>query len=218
MPRFDDDVIDMRDLLRRLAEQFENAVMDAGADQLCGSGANSRNGYRERSLATCVGTLTLRISKLRSGSFFPEEVIERYQGIDLALVAAVVEMYAIGISIRKVLRVAGKMGISGLSKYRVSAIVSSLDGRHRGAARKTARRLSVALRLARRHLRQVPPRGAVASIAVVTSPASSLRTGLRRYGISTVFQVLGRRADSLWIGCYTNFLDTTLHFIEVYSA
>lgn len=30
MPRFDDDVIDMRDLLRRLAEQFENAVMDAG--------------------------------------------------------------------------------------------------------------------------------------------------------------------------------------------
>ena len=61
-------------------------------------------------------------------------------------------------------------------------------------------------------------KGRVASIAVVTSPASSLRTGLRRYGISTVFQVLGRRADSLWIGCYTNFLDTTLHFIEVYSA
>ena len=110
MPRFDDDVIDMWDLLRRLAEQFENAVMDAGADQLCGSGANSRNGYRERSLATCVGTLTLRISKLCSGSFFPEEVIERYQGIDLALVAAVVEMYAIGTSTRKVQRVAGKMG------------------------------------------------------------------------------------------------------------
>lgn len=156
MPRFDD-VIDMRDLLRRLAEQFENAVMDAGADQLCGSGANSRNGYRERSLATRVGTLTLRISKLRSGSFFPEEVIERYQGIDLALV---VEMYAIGTSTRKVQRVAGKMGVSRLSKDRVSAIVSSLDGRHRGVVRKTARRLSVALRLARRHLRQVPPRGA----------------------------------------------------------
>ena len=160
MPWFDDDVIDMRDLLRRLAEQFENAVMDAGADQLCGSGANSRNGYRERSLATCVGTLTLRISKLRSGSFFPEEVIERYQGIDLALVAAVVEMYAIGTSTRKVQRVAGKIGVSRLSKDRVSAIASSLDGRHRGAVRKTARRLSVALRLARRHLRQVPPRGA----------------------------------------------------------
>lgn len=42
---------------RRLAEQVENAVMDAEANQLCGSGANSRNGYRERPLATCVGTL-----------------------------------------------------------------------------------------------------------------------------------------------------------------
>ena len=59
MPRFDDDTIDMQELLRRLAEQVVNAVMDAEADQLCG-GANSRNGYRERALATCVGTLTRR--------------------------------------------------------------------------------------------------------------------------------------------------------------
>ena len=53
--------------------------MDAEADQLGGGGANSRNGYRERSLATCVGTLTLRIPKLRSGSFFPEDVLERHR-------------------------------------------------------------------------------------------------------------------------------------------
>ena len=59
MPRFDDGANDMQELLRRLAEQVVNAVMDAEADQLCGGGANSRNGYRERSLATCVGTLTL---------------------------------------------------------------------------------------------------------------------------------------------------------------
>lgn len=81
MPRFDDGAIDMQELLRRLAEQVVNAVMDAEADQLCGGGANSRNGYRERALATCVGTLTLRIPKLRSGSFFPEDVIERYQRV-----------------------------------------------------------------------------------------------------------------------------------------
>ena len=64
MPRFDDGAIDMQELLRRLAEQVVNAVMDAEADQLCGGGANSRNGYRERGLATCVSTLTLRIPKL----------------------------------------------------------------------------------------------------------------------------------------------------------
>ena len=127
MPRFDDGAIDMQELLRRLAEQVVNAVMDAEADQLCGGGANSRNGYRERSLATCVGTLTLRIPKLRSGSFFPEDVLERYQRVDRALVAAVAEMYATGTSTRKVQRVAEKMGVSRLSKDQVSAIASSLD-------------------------------------------------------------------------------------------
>ena len=79
MPRFDDGAIDMQELIRRLAEQVVNAVMDAEADQLCGGGANSRNGYRERSLATCVGTLTLRIPKLRSGSFFPEDALDRHR-------------------------------------------------------------------------------------------------------------------------------------------
>lgn len=53
-----------------------NAMMDVEADQLCGGGANSRKGYRERSLATCVGTLTRYILKLRFGSFFPEDVTE----------------------------------------------------------------------------------------------------------------------------------------------
>lgn len=114
MPRFDDGAIDMQELLRRLAEQVVNAVMDAEADQLCGGGANSRNGYRERGLATCVGTLTLRIPKLRTGSFFPDDVIERYQRADRALVAAVAEMYATGTSTRKVRRVAEKMIESGL--------------------------------------------------------------------------------------------------------
>ena len=127
MPRFDDGAIDMQELIRRLAEQVVNAVMDAEADQLCGGGANSRNGYRERSLATCVGTLTLRIPKLRSGSFLPEDVIERYQRVDRALVAAVAEMYVTGTSTRKVQRVAEKMVVSRLSKDQLSAIASSLD-------------------------------------------------------------------------------------------
>ena len=70
----------------KLAETL-NAVMGAEADQLCG-GANSRNGYRERALATCVGTLTLGIPKLCSGCFLPEDVIERHQRVDCALVIA----------------------------------------------------------------------------------------------------------------------------------
>ena len=60
MSRFDDGTGDMQELLRRLAEQVVNAVMDAEADQLCG-GANSCNGYRERVLATCVGRIVSQV-------------------------------------------------------------------------------------------------------------------------------------------------------------
>ncbi|MBS5278384.1 MAG: transposase [Collinsella sp.] len=42
--------------------------------------------------------MTLRIPKLRSGSFFPDDVIERHRRVDRALVAAVAEMYATGTS------------------------------------------------------------------------------------------------------------------------
>ncbi|WP_369832261.1 transposase [Collinsella sp. AM42-18AC] len=71
--------------------------------------------------------MTLRIPKLRSGSFFPDDVIERHRRVDRALVAAVAEMYATGTSTRKVQRVAEKIGVSRLSKDQVSAIASSLD-------------------------------------------------------------------------------------------
>ena len=77
MPRFEDGSINLRELIRTLAEDVVNAIMDAEADQrLCAGGANSRNGYRERNLVTCVGDITLRIPKLRSGSFFPEDIVE----------------------------------------------------------------------------------------------------------------------------------------------
>lgn len=127
MPRFEDGSINLRELIRRLAEDVVNAIMGAEADQLCSGGANSRNGYRERNLATCVGDITLRIPKLRSGSFFPEDVVERYQRVDRAVVAAVAETYATSTSTRKVQRVAEKLGISRLSKDRVSAIAQNLD-------------------------------------------------------------------------------------------
>lgn len=44
--------------------------MDAEANQMCGEG-NGRNGYRERRLPACVGTLTHGVPELRRGSLFP---------------------------------------------------------------------------------------------------------------------------------------------------
>lgn len=127
LPRFADGTINMQELIRSMAEMLTNEIMSAEADQLCESTGNNRNGYRERKLVTCVGTLTLRIPKLRSGSFFPEDVIERYQRVDRAVAAAVNEMYATGTSTRKVAKVAAAMGIERLSKDQVSAMVSGLD-------------------------------------------------------------------------------------------
>ena len=127
MPRFEDGSVNLRELMRRIAEDVVNAITDAEADQLCAGGANSRNGYREHNLVTCVGDITMRIPKLRSGSFFPEDVVERYQRVDRAVVSAAAEMYAAGTSTRKVQRIAKKLGISRLSKDQVSAIAKDLD-------------------------------------------------------------------------------------------
>ena len=51
-----------------MAESLVNEIMGARADEACEAG-NRRNGYRERRLTTSVGTINLRIPKLRAGSY-----------------------------------------------------------------------------------------------------------------------------------------------------
>ena len=65
LPTHGDGLLDMRKLARTLLESMVNEVMDAQADMLRGDGANARNGYRERGLATPVGDITPRMPKLR---------------------------------------------------------------------------------------------------------------------------------------------------------
>lgn len=59
-----------------------NQIIGTETEQPSESGVNSKNGYRERRLDTCAGRITLRTPKLRSGSFFPEDVVERYRAVD----------------------------------------------------------------------------------------------------------------------------------------
>ena len=186
MPRPDDGAIDMQELLRRLAEQVANAVMDAEADQLRGGGASSRSGCRERALATCAGTLTPRIPKLRTGSFFPGDAIERHRRVGRALVAAVAETCATGTSTRKARRVAEKMGVSRLSKDRVGAIAPSLDadagelcGRPLGCSPAPCARLGAACAKRRRE-------GRVASTAVVAAIGRDAGGRRRALGVDVV--------------------------------
>ena len=118
---------DLQALTRALVESALNAIMDEQAGMACEGGANSRNGYRERGLVTPAGKITLRIPKLRCGTYFPEGMLERHGRADKAVAAAVAEMYANGVSTRKVERIAQRMGIDRLSSSQVSRICKRLD-------------------------------------------------------------------------------------------
>ena len=93
MPRLGDGTVNLMELGRALLEQIVNEVMRAMAEAAAEDAGTSRNGYRTRLLNTCVGTIELRIPKLREGTFFPEDIIERHGRTDRAMAAAIVEMY-----------------------------------------------------------------------------------------------------------------------------
>lgn len=119
-----DGTIDINAALRALLEGLLNAVMDEQASEL----GVPRNGYRERSLDTCVGRVTLRIPKLREGTYFPEDVVARWSRTDTALASAVCDMWAAGVSTRKVEAVAADLGLESMSRSRVSRLCEGLDG------------------------------------------------------------------------------------------
>ena len=86
MSRFEDGMVDMRELIRTMTESLVNEIMHAQTEDACADG-NRRNDYRERSLLTSVGEIRLRIPKLRVGTYFPEDLVERYSRVDRAVVA-----------------------------------------------------------------------------------------------------------------------------------
>lgn len=126
IPRFDDGMVNIQELIRIMAEALVNEIMDAQAEDAYADG-NQRNGCRERSLVTSVGPINLRIPKLRRGSYFPDDLIARYSRVDRAVVAAVSEMVTCGVSTRKAERVAAQMDIDRMSASQVSRICESLD-------------------------------------------------------------------------------------------
>jgi transposase-like protein len=97
------------DLLRSLLAAFIDALMSAEADGLCGApyGAsspdrlNTRNGYRHRDFDTRAGTLDVAIPKLRSGSYFPDWLLERRRRAEAALTSVVATCYLLGVSTRR---------------------------------------------------------------------------------------------------------------------
>ena len=123
------------DLVREMLKAFAEQLMSAEADALCGAGwgerseerTNRRNGYRPRTFDTRAGTISLDIPKLRTGSYFPDWLLEPRRRAERALVAVVAQCYLEGVSTRRVEDVARALGIERLSKSQVSEMAKTLD-------------------------------------------------------------------------------------------
>ena len=124
------------DLLKDLAEAVLQKLMDYDVENLVGAAryernearTTQRNGFRERNLETRLGTLDLKIPKLRQGSYFPA-FLEPRKTAERALVAVVQEAWIQGVSTRKVDDLVQAMGMSGISKSQVSKLCQDIDER-----------------------------------------------------------------------------------------
>ena len=118
-----DHKLDLNGMARTLLEDLVNTVMVEQVEEL----GCVRNGYRERKLVTSVGTLTLKIPKLREGTYFPDDIVSKWSRCDTALASCICDMWTLGISNRKVEKALSELGVEKISRSRVSRLVKSLD-------------------------------------------------------------------------------------------
>jgi transposase-like protein len=126
---------DNNDLLREMVRSFAEELMGAEADAVCGAPygqvsperTNRRNGYRSRRWDTRTGSIDLRIPKLRTGSYFPDWLLDARTRSERAFIQVVAEAYVRGVSTRRVEGLVETLGITSLSKSQVSEMAKDLD-------------------------------------------------------------------------------------------
>lgn len=127
----DGDLDFLREGVRLLAEALMDVEVSAqiGADKYERSAERStyRNGHRRRRWDTRVGSVRLRIPKLREGSYYPS-LLEPRRRAERALAAVIQEAYVHGVSTRKVDDLVQALGMTGISKSEVSRVCGELDG------------------------------------------------------------------------------------------
>src|SRR5579864_2882161 len=124
------------DFLRSVAEAVLQLLMETDVDGLIGAGRYERsgerttwrNGHRDRVLDARLGSLQLRIPKLRQGSYFPP-FLEARKVSEKALIGVIQEAWIDGVSTRRVDDLVQAMGLSGISKSQVSKLCKDIDER-----------------------------------------------------------------------------------------
>jgi transposase-like protein len=122
------------DPLRAMAEMIADFVMEAEVTAKVGAEPHERNpertthrnGFRDRRWDTRLGTLSLKVPKLREGGYVPS-FIEHRKRSEQALVSVIQEAVVRGVSTRKIEAVLGELGIAGVSAGQVSQLCESLD-------------------------------------------------------------------------------------------
>jgi transposase-like protein len=67
------------------------------------------------------------IPKLRSGTYFPDWLLERRKRAEAALTSVVATCYLLGVSTRRMDKLVQALGITGLSRSQVSRMAQDLD-------------------------------------------------------------------------------------------
>ncbi len=122
------------DFLKEGVRVLSQALMEMEVEEHLGAGRHERsagrsgyrNGYRERSWDTRVGTVELRVPRVRDGGFFPS-LLEPRRRAQRALCAVVQESYVHGVSTRKVDELVRALGMTGIGKSQVSRLCEELD-------------------------------------------------------------------------------------------
>jgi putative transposase len=109
-------------------ETAVEGLIGAGRHERSAERLNYRNGYRDRTFDTRLGPLSLRIPKLRQGSYFPP-FLEPRKTAEKALVSVIQEAWIGGVSTRRVDDLVQAMGLSGISKSQVSKLCKDIDER-----------------------------------------------------------------------------------------
>jgi transposase-like protein len=122
------------DAFKMLVERILNAVMLAESEEQLGASMHERtetrqdyrNGVRERTLNTRIGSLTLEVPRHRNQPFHTM-VFENYQRSEASLIATMVQMVIAGVSTRKVSKVVETLCGTSFSKSSVSELCRKLD-------------------------------------------------------------------------------------------
>lgn len=122
------------DFLRDGMQVMAQALMELEVSQHVGAEpyertatrTGQRNGTREREWDTRVGTIELKVPRVRDGRFYPS-LLDPRKRMERALVALVQEAYVQGVSTRRVDDLVKSLGMAGISKSQVSRLCKELD-------------------------------------------------------------------------------------------